>query len=88
MQKARDGAGEHTGKHRRRNRDERVDAGNHEHGAHAAAEREAAVDGEVGDVEKFVGDVHTEDHDAPQDALGNGAEKRSAHVVPPYCRVK
>ena len=74
VQKARDRTGEHTGEHRGDNRDEGVDTGDYEHSADASAECEAAVNRKVRDIEQLVGDEHTKDHDAPENALGDGAE--------------
>ena len=44
---------------------------------------EAAVDRQVGDVEQLVCDEDAEHHDAPENALGDGAKQSTTHVVPP-----
>ena len=74
---ARDGAGAHAGQHGEQRVDVIVDD---EHGANTAAEGKAAVAGHIGDVEQAERDKHAEHHDAPEDALRNGALQCNEHA--------
>ena len=81
MQEAGDGSSDHAGEHRHDDGERGVHAAHDEHGAHASAEREAAVDGKVCDVEQLVGNEDAEDHDAPEDALRYGAKHGECHTI-------
>lgn len=74
---ARDGAGAHAGQHGEQGVDVIVDD---EYGADTATEGKAAVAGHIGDVEQAERDKHTKHHNAPEDALRNGALQCNEHA--------
>ena len=73
----RDGAGAHTGQHGEQRVDVVIDD---EHSADAAAEGKAAVAGHIGNVEQAERDKHAKHHNAPEDALRNGALQCNEHA--------
>ena len=77
-------AGDQTsGKARQQRHEERrpdVHAGEQAHDADCAAGAKGAVHGQVCDIKDAVGQVHTNGHDAPDEALRTGAGQRTGQV--------
>ena len=83
LQKGRDVAREHARRHGREQRKDRV-AGNGEHGAHGAAEREAPVRGQVGDIQDGKADEQRQRDEAVNEADLERRLQNGQHGTPSF----
>ena len=76
VQSAGDQPGRHSGQSRKKQRQKGIDSLlDNEHGADAAAQSEAAVHGQIRDVQQLVCNVNAQDHQPPEHALPTGIQK-------------